>query len=83
MLDNTEGAIKKWTIQRQKKPQHNMFWTLLCVSKHEQCKQDMLPPTNSWRQRRTEHCFYAKTAMDITRRNSERQNFSQNYNLYH
>ena len=23
-----------------------MYWTLLCASKHKQCKQDMLPPTN-------------------------------------
>ena len=52
MLDNTEGAIKKMDNpeklatqdtqdEEKNNPQHNMFWTLLCIS-----KQDMLPSTN-------------------------------------
>ena len=31
----------------------------------------MLPPANNWRQRRTEHRFYAEIVTDITTRNSE------------
>jgi len=30
-------------------------------------------PTNSWRERRTEHRFYTEIVTDITSRNSERK----------
>jgi hypothetical protein len=33
----------------------------------------MRPPTNNWRQRRTEHRFYVEIVTDITTRNSERK----------
>jgi len=29
----------------------------------------MSPPTNSWKYRRIEHCFYAEIVTDITTRN--------------
>jgi len=34
----------------------------------------MSPPTNNWRQRRTEHRCYAEIVTDMTTRNSERTN---------
>ena len=33
----------------------------------------MNPPTENWRQRRTERRFYVEIVMDITTRNSERK----------
>jgi hypothetical protein len=36
-------------------------------------KQDMSPPTNNWRERRTEHSFYAEIVTDSTTRNPERK----------
>jgi hypothetical protein len=33
----------------------------------------MNPPTNNWRQGRTEHCFYSEIVTDITTRNSKRE----------
>ena len=33
----------------------------------------MSPRTNNWKERRTEHTFYAEIVTDITTRNSERK----------
>ena len=37
-----------------------MSWSSLYANKHLKRKQDMSPPTNIWRQRRTEHRLYTE-----------------------
>jgi len=39
------------------KTQHIMCLTPLHANKQNHPNQDMSPPTNNWRQRRTEHVF--------------------------
>ena len=39
-----------------------MRWT---PNKHKQCKCDMIPPTNNWRQRRAEHRFYVEIVKEL------------------
>jgi hypothetical protein len=40
----------------------------------------MHPPTNNWREIRTDHRFYEEIIMDITTRNSERNRTTQKLN---
>ena len=49
-----------------------MCWIPLCSNKHKQRRQDMIPPTNNRRYRRTQHHGHAEIVTDITTRNSER-----------
>jgi hypothetical protein len=74
---------QQWTIQRnwqhrahktkenKAETRHNPCWTPLCAYKHKQREQEMRPPINNWRQRRTDHRFYADIETDITAQNSE------------
>ena len=69
-MDNAEKLTAQ-TKKNKTKTQHNMCWTPLYVNKHKQRKQDITPPTNNWRYRRTKHRFYAEIVTDITTRNSK------------
>ena len=53
--DNPEKLETQRTqdVEKKKKTQHNMHWTPPYAN-----KTCIHPPTNNWRQRRTEHRFY-------------------------
>jgi hypothetical protein len=54
-MDNPENLATYGTQRRRKtKIQHDMRWAPLHANKHKQRKQDMTPPTNNRKQRRTE-----------------------------
>ena len=53
-LNKRKSIPRNWqqrvykTKKNKSKTQHNMCWTPLCVSKHEERKQNMILPTNNW-----------------------------------
>ena len=53
-LNKRKSIPRNWqqrvykTKKNKSKTQHNMCWTPPCVNKHEERKQNMIPPTNNW-----------------------------------